>query len=63
VKLGESVNFAELVARASSQGESAIGWRARPAAGEPRAVVINPAKAQLITPTEGDGLIVIGPSI
>ena len=63
VKLGEAVSFAELVARASSQGESAIGWRARTGAGEPRAVVINPGKEQLITPTEGDGLIVIGPSI
>lgn len=63
VKLGEEVSFAELVAMASSHGESAIGWRASASQGEPRKVVINPGKDQLIKPIEGDGLIVIGPSI
>jgi Trk K+ transport system NAD-binding subunit len=63
VKLGEAVSFAELVAMASSQGESAIGWRASAIDGEPRKVIVNPGKDQLITPIEGDGLIVIGPSI
>lgn len=62
VKLGEEVSFAELVARASAQGESAIGWRARPAEGGPRAVRVNPTKDQKIVPNEGDGLIVIGKS-
>ena len=63
VELGKPVSFAELVAKASSQGESAIGWRARPAEGGARLVKINPTKDQLIVPDEGDGLIVIGASI
>jgi hypothetical protein len=63
VELGKPVSFAELVAKASSQGESAIGWRSRPADGSARVVKINPTKDQLIVPDEGDGLIVIGASI
>ena len=62
VKLGEEVSFAELVARASAHGESAIGWRASSIEGGPRTVKVNPSKDQKIVPIEGDGLIVIGSS-
>jgi hypothetical protein len=62
-ELGHPVSFAKLVAAASAQGETAIGWRARGADGIHRTVTINPAKDSTITPFDQDGLIVIGKSI
>ena len=62
-KLGQSISFAELVAAASSQGETAIGWRIRGESGLERVVKINPAKDETIIPFDKDGLIVIGKSI
>ena len=62
-KLGQPISFAELVASASAQGETAIGWRIRGESGLERVVKINPAKDEAITPFERDGLIVIGKSI
>ena len=61
--IGKPISFAELVASASSQGETAIGWRIRGESGLERVVKINPAKDETITPFERDGLIVIGTSI
>lgn len=61
--LGKPISFAELVASASSQGETAIGWRIRGESGLERVVKINPAKDETITPFERDGLIVVGKSI
>lgn len=63
VKPGETVSFAKLVAAASSQSETAIGWRIRGEDGFTRVVKINPDKNQTITAFEHDGLIVIGKSI
>lgn len=63
VSLGRPVSYSKLVAAASAHGESAIGWRVRQDDGAARVVAINPAKDDEITPSEGDGLIVIGKSI
>lgn len=62
-KLGEAISFAELVAKASARGETAIGWRVRAESGAHRVVAINPSKDSAITPFENDGLIVVGQSI
>jgi Trk K+ transport system NAD-binding subunit len=61
-KLGQRLTFADLVAAASSHGETAIGWRVRGDDGQ-HAVAINPSKDAELTPVETDGLIVIGKSI
>lgn len=61
-QLGAEVSFAKLVASASAQHESAIGWRVSEGEDGPRIVKVNPTKDQVIVPREGDGLIVIGPS-
>lgn len=60
--LGKSIEFAELVAIARAQGESAIGFRViKDAKGDPASgVKLNPAKNSSFKPAAGDGLIVIG---
>lgn len=65
VRLGESVNFATLVAAARNQGESAIGYRLQVNAGNATknyGVVINPHKSNQVTFRESDRLIVVANS-
>lgn len=65
VKIGEPVNFYTLAAAARSQGESAIGYRLQVNAGNATksyGVVINPAKADVVTFRESDRLIVVANS-
>jgi ion channel POLLUX/CASTOR len=59
-KPGKSISFAELIAAASAQGETAIGWRVKSETSLAHEVVVNPTKDKAITPGESDGLIVIG---
>ena len=61
VALGESIEWAQVVAVAAAHGESAIGYRvANHAAGDASTgVVMNPAKNASVTFAEGDGLVVI----
>jgi hypothetical protein len=60
--LGQSIEFAELVAIGRSHGESVIGYRTLknskhdPASG----VNLNPAKSTVFEPAAGDGLVIIG---
>jgi ion channel POLLUX/CASTOR len=60
--LGQSIEFAELVAIGRSHGESVIGYRtlknskSDPASG----VNLNPAKTMVFEPAAGDGLVIIG---
>lgn len=60
--IGKSIEFAELVAIARANGESAIGYRViKDAKGDPGSgVKLNPAKNSSFKPAAGDGLIVIG---
>ncbi|MEK9536338.1 MAG: hypothetical protein VWZ99_04255 [Aquiluna sp.] len=60
---GKQVSFAELVAAASARSETAIGWRSKSSDQATRKVQLNPSKDSILTPVEGDGLIVIGQSI
>lgn len=65
VRIGEPVNFYTLAAAARSQGESAIGYRLQVNAGNATknyGVVINPAKADVVTFRESDRLIVVANS-
>jgi voltage-gated potassium channel Kch len=62
VNLGQPVNFFTVVAAARQRGELAIGYRLRSKAGEAGrsyGVVVNPDKAQPVTFSEGDRLIVV----
>jgi ion channel POLLUX/CASTOR len=63
VPAGKAVSFGNLVAAASSRGETAVGWRLRSDQSGGQQVIINPAKDQSIVPFENDGLIVIGKSL
>lgn len=60
-KVGEPIEFAQLVANARGFGESAIGyrWHSNDDAALRDGVQVNPAKSQLITPKAGDALLVI----
>jgi K+/H+ antiporter YhaU regulatory subunit KhtT len=54
--LGQSLDFAELAVAAISRGYSAIGY----VKAESAQVILNPAKTQVFTANQGDGLVVIG---
>ena len=62
VEVGTSISFAELVARAASFGESAIGYRMDADHREDASagVRLNPEKSSIFVTSPGDGLIVIG---
>jgi len=62
VEVGTSISFAELVARAASFGESAIGYRmdADHREDATAGVRLNPEKSSIFVTSPGDGLIVIG---
>ena len=53
----EATNFADIVATASSRGDSAIGYR-RASSGQ---VVVNPAKSAPLTLSREDEVLVIAP--
>jgi K+/H+ antiporter YhaU regulatory subunit KhtT len=60
--VGQSVEFAQLVAVARTRSESAIGYRfgGQVAGDASTGVELNPTKTQEFTPVPGDSLIVIG---
>ena len=61
VEIGTKISFAELVARAASFGESAIGYRidANSREDDTAGVRLNPEKSATFVASAGDGLIVI----
>ena len=63
VNLEEDVEFAELAAIASAHGQSAIGFLAGAASGEPHGGVwLNPPKNTVFRAVAGDGLVVVSAS-
>lgn len=60
--VGQTVDFAQLVAVARTRSESAIGYRrgVQVAGDASTTVELNPTKTQEFAPVSGDGLIVIG---
>jgi Trk K+ transport system NAD-binding subunit len=60
VPLGKPATFDQLVAAASSHGETAIGVRVLGEVSGHREVRLNPSKSQAFKPVAGDGLVVIG---
>jgi hypothetical protein len=62
VALGQPVNFFTVVAAARQRGELAMGYRLRSKAGDAAqsyGVVVNPDKAQPLTFSEADRIIVV----
>lgn len=63
VSLDDDVEFAELAAIASAHGQSAIGFLAGAASGEPHGGVwLNPPKNTVFRAVAGDGLVVVSAS-
>jgi hypothetical protein len=62
VPLGKDVDFAELVAIARAQGDSAIGYRVNADKTDDGStgVRMNPSKTTVFKPATGDTLVVIG---
>jgi len=62
VPLGQELSFLELISRASSYGESAIGYRIQLNHREDAkaGVRLNPDKAARFIPAAGDGVVVVG---
>lgn len=60
-KVGETVSFGTLVARAAAQGASAFGYRSAALAktSQSRGVELNPAKAKTFNAAPGDSLVVV----
>ena len=65
VPLGQELSFLELISRASSYGESAIGYRIQLNHREDAkaGVRLNPDKATRFIPAAGDGVVVVGRAI
>jgi voltage-gated potassium channel Kch len=61
-KVGQTIEFAELVAIGRAHGESVIGYRTLEGSKSQASsgVKLNPAKNSRFTPAKGDGLIVVG---